>query len=97
MLLKLTFSRLHIIWSPSSYASAEIFRELKINQYEPDPKKAILVGADENPDTHKEEGASEGVNMIAEDLLRTVQLDHIKAVEDQPDLTGRLIYHTGGQ
>jgi DNA excision repair protein ERCC-4 len=72
VLLTLTFPRLRIIWSSSSYASAEIFRELKLNQYEPDPKKALLVGADEDPDARKEEGSSEGVNMAAEDLLRTL-------------------------
>jgi DNA excision repair protein ERCC-4 len=71
VLLTLTFPRLRIIWSSSPYASAEIFRELKLNQYEPDPKKALLIGADEDPDAPKEEGNSEGVNIAAEDLIRT--------------------------
>lgn len=66
VLLTLTFPRLRIIWSSSPYATAEIFNDLKALQPEPDPLKAIAVGAEEDPDV----GA--GINTAAEELLRTL-------------------------
>jgi len=44
---------------------------LKVNQYEPDPKKALMVGADEDPDSAQQGTKAEGINTAAEDLLRT--------------------------
>ncbi|TCD61999.1 hypothetical protein EIP91_007639 [Steccherinum ochraceum] len=64
VLLTLTFPRVRIIWSSSSYATAEIFKDLKMHHPEPDPTKAIVVGAEEDPD------AGAGVNTAAEELLR---------------------------
>lgn len=66
VLLTLTFPRLRIIWSSSPYATADIFRDLKANTPEPDPTKAIVVGAEEDPD------AGAGVNAVAEELLRSL-------------------------
>ena len=66
VLLTLTFPRLRIIWSSSPYATAEIFNDLKALQPEPDPLKAIVVGAEEDPD------AGAGINTAAEELLRTL-------------------------
>ena len=63
VLLTLAFPRLRIIWSSSPYASAQIFNDLKLNNVEPDTKKAIATGADEDPDV----GA--GTNALAEELL----------------------------
>lgn len=60
----LTFPRVRIIWSSSPYATSEIFNDLKTNSPEPDPSKAIAIGADEDPEV----GA--GVNAAAEELLR---------------------------
>ncbi|KAH8077748.1 hypothetical protein BXZ70DRAFT_695271 [Cristinia sonorae] len=65
VLLTLTFPRVRIIWSSSSYATAEIFKDLKTHQAEPDPTKAIVVGAEEDPD------AGAGVNSTAEEFLRS--------------------------
>ncbi|KAJ7624883.1 hypothetical protein FB45DRAFT_1086972 [Roridomyces roridus] len=64
VLLMLSFPRLRIIWASSPYATAEIFADLKANMPEPDPRTAIAVGAEEDPDV----GA--GVNAAAEELLR---------------------------
>ena len=64
VLLTLTFPRLRIIWSSSPYATADIFNDLKTNNAEPDPTKAIAVGADDDPEV----GA--GINAAAEELLR---------------------------
>jgi len=66
VLLTLTFPRLRIIWSSSPYATSEIFNDLKANNPEPDPVKAIAIGADDDPDV----GA--GVNTAAEELLRSI-------------------------
>ena len=64
VLLTLTFPRVRIIWSSSPYATAEIFKDLKTQHPEPDAARAIVVGAEEDPD------AGAGVNTAAEELLR---------------------------
>ena len=74
-LLTLTFPRLRIIWSSSPYATADIFNDLKVNNAEPDPTKAISVGADDDPEV----GA--GVNVAAEELLRCLPGITIKNVK----------------
>ncbi|KAI0666914.1 hypothetical protein C8Q78DRAFT_983512 [Trametes maxima] len=66
VLLTLTFPRVRILWSSSPYATAEVFNDLKTNTAEPDPGKAVLVGAEEDPD------AGAGVNAAAEELLRSL-------------------------
>ncbi|EEH35092.2 DNA repair protein rad16 [Paracoccidioides lutzii Pb01] len=45
-LLTLSFPRLKIIWSSSPYQTAEIFAELKKNNPEPDPIRAVQIGLD---------------------------------------------------
>ena len=57
---------MRIIWSSSPYATAEIFNDLKSNVPQPDPAKAVLVGAEEDPE------AGAGVNAAAEELLRSL-------------------------
>jgi len=66
VLLTLTFPRVRIIWSSSPYATANIFNDLKNNAREPDYHVAVAVGAEEDPE------AGAGVNMAAEELLRTI-------------------------
>ena len=44
VLLTLAFPRLKVIWSSSPYQTAEIFAELKKQQEEPDPVKAVQIG-----------------------------------------------------
>ncbi|KAL6703308.1 DNA repair protein RAD16 [Coniothyrium glycines] len=46
VILILAFPRLRIIWSSSPYQTAEIFSELKKQQDEPDPLKAVQLGLD---------------------------------------------------
>lgn len=65
-MLTLAFPRLRIIWSSSPHATAEIFNDLKSNNPEPDPEKAVLLGAEDNPD------AGRGANAAAEELLRSL-------------------------
>ncbi|KAF8186802.1 hypothetical protein BJ912DRAFT_453061 [Pholiota molesta] len=66
VLLTLSFPRVRIIWSSSPYATSEIFKDLKMNNPEPNPTKAIAIGADDDPNV----GA--GVNTAAEELLRSI-------------------------
>lgn len=50
VILTLQFPRLRIIWSSSPYQTAEIFEELKKQQEEPDPMKAVSIGLEEGED-----------------------------------------------
>ncbi|XP_058821611.1 DNA repair endonuclease XPF [Topomyia yanbarensis] len=46
-LLTLHFPKLKLVWSPSPYATAQLFEELKQGKLEPNPEVAALVGSDE--------------------------------------------------
>ena len=67
VLLTLAFPRLKVIWSSSPYQTAEIFEELKKQQEEPDPLRAVQIGltGDEDPDERT-------FNTAPQDLLRTI-------------------------
>jgi DNA excision repair protein ERCC-4 len=67
VLLTLAFPRLKIIWSSSPYQTAEIFEELKKNQEESDPIKAVQIGlsGDEDPEART-------FNPVPQELLRVV-------------------------
>lgn len=65
-MLTLAFPRLRIIWSSSPNATAEIFNDLKLSNPEPDPERAVLLGAEDNLEV---EG---GANAAAEELLRSL-------------------------
>lgn len=41
-LLTICFPKLRIVWSPSPYATAQLFEELKQNRDEPDPVVRIV-------------------------------------------------------
>lgn len=49
-LLTLHFPRLRLIWSPSPYATAQLFEELKVGKEEPDAKQAAAIGEDDELD-----------------------------------------------
>ncbi|OCT54594.1 DNA repair protein rad16 [Cladophialophora carrionii] len=67
VLLTIRFPRLKIIWASSPYQTAEIFEELKKQQEEPDPYKAVQVGlaAGEDPEERT-------FNTGPQELLRTI-------------------------
>lgn len=46
-LLNIHFPKLRIIWSPSPYATAQLFEELKVGKPEPDIKTAVAIGSEE--------------------------------------------------
>ncbi|KAF2872985.1 DNA repair endonuclease XPF [Massariosphaeria phaeospora] len=68
VMLTLAFPRLKIIWSSSPYQTAEIFNELKKQQEEPDPMKAVQIGLD--PNMQGDEMRS--FNQVTQDMLRTI-------------------------
>ena len=67
VLLTLAFPRLKIIWASSPYQTAEIFEELKKQQEEPDPMRAVQIGlvAGEDPEERT-------FNTGPQDLLRAI-------------------------
>lgn len=67
VLLTLAFPRLKIIWSSSPYQTAEIFDELKKQQEEPDPIKAVQIGL-----VAGEDAADQSFNQTPQDMLRCV-------------------------
>lgn len=67
VLLTLAFPRLRIIWSSSPYQTAEIFEELKKQQEEPDPYKAVQVGLEDGEDPE-----SKTFNQTPQEMLRAV-------------------------
>ncbi|KAI9716793.1 MAG: hypothetical protein M1812_005133 [Candelaria pacifica] len=67
VLLTLSFPRLKIIWSSSPYQTSSIFLELKKNQDEPDPIKAVQIGLNAGEDAN-----SQSFNQAPQDMLRAV-------------------------
>lgn len=67
VLLCLAFPRLRIIWSSSPYQTAEIFEELKKQQEEPDPIKAVSIGLETGEDPEQRT-----FNQLPQDMLRAV-------------------------
>ncbi|KAF4523777.1 hypothetical protein B566_EDAN009009 [Ephemera danica] len=47
-LLTIHFPKLRLIWSPSPYATAELFEELKQGRAEPDASVAVTLGVDQD-------------------------------------------------
>jgi len=75
VLLCLAFPKLRIIWSSSPYQTAEIFEELKKQQDEPDPIKAVQIGLENGDDPE-----SRTFNQIPQDMLRAVPGVNAKAL-----------------
>lgn len=67
VLLTLAFPRLKIIWASSPYQTAEIFEELKKQQEEPDPLRAVQIGLAANEDPEERT-----FNTGPQELLRTI-------------------------
>ncbi|EAS30298.2 DNA repair protein (rad1) [Coccidioides immitis RS] len=83
VLLTLAFPRLKVIWSSSPHQTAEIFTELKKNDPEPDPIRAVQIGldfdisGDPSASGPKALMAAAGVeyrmfNQLPQDMLETV-------------------------
>ena len=69
VLLTLSFPRLRILWSSSPYESATLFNELKMHRPEPDPHRAIAIGA-EGSESIQSTGTL--VNAAAEEMVRAL-------------------------
>lgn len=67
VMLTIAFPRLRIVWSSSPYQTAEIFEELKKQQEEPDPIKAVGLGLQDGEDPDKRT-----FSQLPQDMLRVV-------------------------
>lgn len=47
ILLTIHFPKLKLVWSPSPYATAQLFEELKLNKDEPDTAQATEIGTND--------------------------------------------------
>ncbi|XP_073977243.1 DNA repair endonuclease XPF mei-9 isoform X2 [Rhodnius prolixus] len=65
-LLTLHFPRLRIVWSPSPFATAQLFHELKEGKGEPSASAAAAVG---NEDAHLEDERLEKYNIEIQDFV----------------------------
>jgi DNA excision repair protein ERCC-4 len=69
VMLTLAFPRLKIIWSSSPYQTAEIFSELKKQQEEPDPLRAVQLGLDPSIQGDNE---MRSFNQTSQEMLRAI-------------------------
>lgn len=66
-LLTIHFPKLRLVWSPSPYATAQLFDELKQGKAEPSPTDAANLGSDEN--TKELDNISDRLNTNIYDFL----------------------------
>lgn len=66
-LLTIHFPKLRLVWSPSPYATAQLFGELKQGKPEPDPVQAAALGSDEC--TRELENIADRMNTSIYDFL----------------------------
>lgn len=67
VLLTLAFPRLKIIWSPEPNETAKIFEELKKQQHEPDPMRAVEIGLEAG-----ETAEQQTFSQVPQDMLRVL-------------------------
>ncbi|KAL9107374.1 MAG: hypothetical protein Q9227_007739 [Pyrenula ochraceoflavens] len=77
VLLTLAFPRLKVIWSSSPYQTAEIYEELKKNQEEPNPLRAVQIGLSEDDGDPNDRT----FNQAPQDMLRCVPGVTTKAMQ----------------
>lgn len=68
-LLTLHFPRLRLVWSPSPYATAQLFEELKLNRAEPDAAQAAAHGSDDAGAGDAIENFTDRINSTLYDFL----------------------------
>ncbi|PWY90480.1 DNA repair protein [Aspergillus sclerotioniger CBS 115572] len=96
VLLTLTFPRLKIIWSSSPYQTAEIFAELKKNNPEPDPIRAVQTGLDIDIAAASHPGDIMAAAGIEHRVFNLVPQDMLRAVPGvNPNVLERLLVETG--
>ena len=96
VLLTLAFPRLKIIWSSSPYQTAEIFAELKKNNPEPDPIRAVQAGLDIDIAGSSGQGDVMAATGIEHRIFNLLPQDMLRAVPGMtPAILERLILETG--
>ena len=66
-LLTIHFPKLRLVWSPSPYATAQLFEEIKQNKDQPDPTAALQTGCDDP--SQELDAITEKYNASIHDLL----------------------------
>lgn len=105
IMLLIAFPKLKIIWSSSSYETAQIFLELKSNQEEPDIASAISKGVDSQIKSN--DGGPPMYNDDAIDLLQNIPginnvnyynvIQKIRSIEDLVQLPLEAFHELLGQ
>ncbi|KAK6822144.1 hypothetical protein RU639_006892 [Aspergillus parasiticus] len=96
VLLTLAFPRLKVIWSSSPYQTAEIFAELKKNNPEPDPIRAVQIGLDMDIAAGSDSGNVMAAAGIEHRTFNPLPQDMLRAVPGvTPSVLERLILETG--
>lgn len=98
VLLTLSFPRLKIVWSSSPHQTSEIFAELKKNNPEPDPIRAVQIGL--SPDVMNSLSSNPGDVMAASTIehrmFNLLPQDMLRAVPGViPEIIERLTLETG--
>jgi DNA excision repair protein ERCC-4 len=89
VLLTLAFPRLKIIWSSSPFQTAEIFEELKKQQEEPDPLRAVQIGLNINDGDEGGGGSGVGGGMVLNPEERTFNTLPQELLRTIPGVTGK--------
>lgn len=66
-LLTIHFPKLRLVWSPSPYATAQLFEEIKQSKEQPDPNQAVQSGSDDP--TLELDAITDKYNAAIHDLL----------------------------
>lgn len=80
-LLTIHFPKLRLVWSPSPYATAQLFEEIKQNKEQPDPNAAVQTGS-EDPSLELDTIADRHNSSIHDFMLKLpgVNLKNIHAI-----------------
>lgn len=81
VLLALHFPRLRMVWSRSLHATADLFRQLKSNQDEPEEAAAAAVGVPLGPDGVPLAGVAESVVCCCWKCLKEKDARHSRLVQ----------------
>lgn len=77
-LLTIHFPKMRLVWSPSPYATAQLFEEIKQTKEQPDPNVAVQIGSDDP--SQELDAITEKYNASIHDLLMKLPGIHLKNI-----------------
>jgi DNA excision repair protein ERCC-4 len=78
-LLTIHFPKLRLVWSPSPYATAQLFQEIKQNKAQPDPTVALQTGSDDQ--SQELDAITEKYNANVHDFLMKLPGINLKNID----------------